>query len=104
MTRANRRRWLGAALAGLLAAVPGVAGSADAVTVSFATPGDNLAAATASRPGPQPAEGNLNGVACVTAAHCMGVGERFGEAGTHSLAGPWNGRAWTHPAPPPRTT
>ena len=100
MTRANRRRWLGAALAGLLTAAPGVAGSANAVTVSFASAGHNLAAATASRPGPPPAEGNLNGVACVTAAHCMGVGESFGEAGTHSLAEQWNGAGWTQLATP----
>jgi hypothetical protein len=100
MTQPNPARRLLPLIAGLLSAAVTVSWPVHADAASPGAPDRGQAAPAASRPGLPPAVGNLNGVACISAANCMAVGGSSGPAEGHALAERWNGSRWTLVATP----
>jgi hypothetical protein len=82
------------------ASVPLILGGAG-LAVSVLVAGQAGAAVAAPRAAASAAQGNLNGVTCVSSKDCIAVGRAVGSNGLgHNLAEQWNGKKWSAAVPP----
>jgi hypothetical protein len=82
------------------AIVPLILGGAG-LAVSVLVAAQAGAAVAAPRAAASAAQGNLNGVTCVSSKDCIAVGRAVGSNGLgHNLAERWNGKKWSATVPP----